>query len=59
MFNEFGEIGDFGSFNDQSHQIGPMIGGSIGGLKYEMRYLAGISNGTRDHNFGLRFNKAF
>jgi hypothetical protein len=59
MFNEFGEIGDFGSFNDQSHQIGPMLGGSIGDLKYEVRYLAGVSDGSRDHNFGLRFNKAF
>lgn len=59
MFNEFGEVGDFGSFNDQSHQIGPMIGGTIAGFKYELRYLAGVSNGTRDHNFGLRFNRAF
>jgi len=59
MFNDFGRVGDFGSFNNQSHQMGPMIGGSLGGLKYEVRYLAGMSNGSRDHNFGLRFNKAF
>lgn len=59
MFNDFGRVGDFGSFNNQSHQIGPMVGGSLGGLKYEIRYLAGVSNGSKDHNFGLRFNKAF
>jgi hypothetical protein len=59
MFNDFGRVGDFGSFNNQSHQIGPMIGGSLGDLKYEVRYLAGMSSGSRDHNFGLRFNKAF
>jgi hypothetical protein len=59
MFNDFGEVGEFGSFNDQSHQIGPMIGGTIGGFKYEARYLAGVSNGSRDHNFGLRFDKSF
>ena len=63
MFNEYGEFGNGGSFNSQSHQIGPMIGGtlpdSLGGLKYEFRYLAGVSNGSRDHNFGLRFNKSF
>lgn len=56
MFNEYGE---FGSFNSQSHQIGPMIAGTIGGFKYEARYLAGISNDSRDHNFGLRFDKSF
>jgi hypothetical protein len=59
MFNDYGRVGDFGSFNNQSHQIGPMLGGSLGGLKYEVRYLSGVSNGSRDHNFGLRFNKVF
>lgn len=59
MFNDLGRFGDFGSFNNQGHQIGPMIGGKIGGFKYEARYLAGVSDGSRDHNFGLRFTKAF
>jgi hypothetical protein len=59
MFNNYGKLGEFGSFNDQSHQIGPMIGGSIGGVKYQLRYLAGVTNGARDHNLGLRFNKSF
>jgi len=59
MFNGFGKVGEFGSFNDQSHQIGPMLGGSIGDIKYQFRYLAGVSNGSGDHNFGLRFNKSF
>jgi hypothetical protein len=59
MFNDLGRFGDFGDFNNQGHQIGPMIGGTVAGLKYEVRYLAGVSNGSRDHNFGLRFNKAF
>jgi hypothetical protein len=59
MFNDFGELGEFGAFNEQSHQIGPMLGGTFGGFKYEVRYLAGVSNGSRDHNFGLRFDKSF
>jgi hypothetical protein len=59
MFNDFGRLNDFGSFNDQGHQIGPMIGGSIGDVKYEFRYLFGVSNGARDNNLGLRFNKSF
>jgi hypothetical protein len=36
-----------------------MLGGSIGAGKYEVRYHTGISNRASDHNFGLRFNKAF
>lgn len=59
MFNDFGRVGQFGSFNDQGHQIGPMIGGTVAGFKYEFRYLVGISEGTRDHNLGLRFDKSF
>jgi hypothetical protein len=59
IFNDYGRLGEFGSFNSQSHQIGPMLGGTIGGLKYEVRYLAGVSNGSRDHSFGLRFNRSF
>ncbi len=59
MFNEYGEVGEFGSFNNQSHQVGPMLGGSIGDIKYEVRYLVGVSNGSRDNNVGLRFDKSF
>jgi hypothetical protein len=59
MFNDLGRVGSFGSFNSQGHQIGPMVGGTIGGIKYEVRYLAGVSNGSRDHNFGFRINKSF
>lgn len=58
-FGGYGQLGEFGSFNDQSHQIGPVISGSFAGFKYNARYLAGVSNGTRDHNFGLFINKSF
>lgn len=59
MFNDYGKTGDFGGFNQQSHQIGPMIGGKIDAIKYEFRYLFGITGQGRDHNLGLRFNYAF
>ena len=59
MFNEYGKLTDIPDFEDQSHQIGPMVGGNIGGYKFEFRYLAGVTDGSRDHNFGLRFNKSF
>lgn len=59
IFNDFGRLNDFGSFNDQGHQIGPMIGGNIGHIKYEFRYLAGVSDGKRDHNLDLILTNLF
>lgn len=59
MFNEFGRISDMGSFNDQDHAIGPVVSGKLGGLGYQLGYLAGVSNGASDHSFRLWFNKAF
>lgn len=59
MFNDLGQLSDFGSFNDQVRQIGPMIGGTIGDVKYEFRDLAGVYFGARNHNFGLRFDQSF
>jgi hypothetical protein len=59
MFNSYGRLGNFGSFNEQSHQFGPTVAGSIGGFKYQLRWLKGLSNGSRDDNFEIRFDKAF
>jgi len=58
-FNTLGKLGDFGSFNSQSHQIGPVISGKFSGFDVHARYLAGVSNGTRDHNFGLWIGASF
>lgn len=55
MFNEYGEIGEFGSFNSQTHQVGPMIGGKIDDIKWEFRWLMGVTARGRDNNLGLRF----
>lgn len=59
MFNEYGKLGDFADFDDQTHHIGPMLGGKVGGFKYEVRYLAGVTDAGRDNHFGLRFDKSF
>lgn len=59
MFNDFGKISDMGSFNEQGHQVGPMLSGKVGGVGYQLGYLAGVSNGASDHAFRLWFNKSF
>ena len=42
-------------FNNQGHQSGSMIGGTIGDIKYEYTYFTCVSDSASDHNFGLRF----
>lgn len=48
MYGTLGDIGRFGPWRDQSHQIGPVILGKfnmadIGALKYELGYLFGVT----------------
>ena len=59
LYNNLGRVGDFGSFNDQDHQFGPFVSGKIAGMTVSFRYLAGLSDGSRDHDFGLRFDRKF
>jgi hypothetical protein len=59
IYNVLGRAGHFGSFDSQNHQMGPTLSGSYGSVKYHVRYLAGISDGARNHNFGFRINKSF
>ena len=59
MFNEFGKVNDMGDFNSQEHQIGPVLSGKLGGISYQLGYLAGISNGADDHTYRLWFGKSF
>lgn len=58
-FSGYGKLGGFGSFNNQRHQIGPVVSGSFAGFKYNARYLAGVSKVARDHTFGLFIQKSF
>lgn len=55
MLNQHGELGDFGSLDD-SHgiYIGPSVAGKIGEFDYELRYLNGVTDAVRDHNFFFR-----
>lgn len=59
MFNNYGKISDLGSWDDQEHQIGTVISGKAGGIKYQIGYLAGISKSADDHDIRLWFSKSF
>nr|WP_241664406.1 hypothetical protein [Ningiella ruwaisensis] len=59
LFNSYGELGDFGSYNEQSHEFGPAVSGKFADINYEFRYLHGLSDDSRKHNFFMRFTKKF
>lgn len=54
MLNEHGEVGDFGSVDEQAFYLGPAVSGSIGRFQYEFRYLNGLTSAVRDHNLFFR-----
>jgi hypothetical protein len=58
-FNDFGNLSEDTSFDDQSHTVGPVIKGKLFGLGYETGYRAGISDGAIDHSFKLFLKKSF
>lgn len=59
MLNQHGELGNFGSLDDQAFALGPSVSGNLGDIKYELRYLRGLTDATRDHNFFVRFTSSF
>lgn len=55
-FNEFGGLdAGFGGFDDQSHQLGPVLGGDLAsGVEWSAGVLFGLSDGADDQDFVLR-----
>lgn len=54
MFNVYGTTADFGSFDEQRHQIGPVVKGRLGEhLRYEASALIGVSEAASDADFRL------
>ncbi len=54
MFNKYGATAHFGSFDEQKHQLGPVLKGEIGDhVKYEFSTLFGLSHAASDAD--LRF----
>jgi hypothetical protein len=54
-YGEFGEVAHSGSFDEQSHHLGPVIAGTIyPGLKYDLGLLFGLSDSASDK--AVKFN---
>lgn len=54
MFNYYNTTAHFGSFNEQRHQVGPIIKGKIGEhAKYELGALFGVSRAASDADIRL------
>jgi len=56
----FGNLTTLSGYDNQSHEIGPVLKGKLGnGFAYETGYRAGISDGAADHNVKFFLSKTF
>ncbi len=60
-FNEFGGLdAGFGGFDDQSHQLGPVVGGDLAyGVEWSAGVLFGLSEAADDQDLMLRLTRGF
>lgn len=60
-FNEFGGLeSGFGEFDDQSHQVGPVLGGPLSSnVGWSAGVLFGLSDAAPDHDVVIRLTRAF
>ena len=55
MFNDLNNTADFGSFDEQEHQAGPILKLNFGGgWRAELSYLVGVSSAAPDDNLRLQ-----
>lgn len=60
MYNRYGSTRDFGDFDEQSHQLGPMVTVPVGGgWSLFGGLLLGLSDGASDQDFRLWVTRAF
>ena len=60
LFNSYGRTTSLGSFQSQSHRIGPVVSFNLTeDWALAARALVGISDGARDLDFGLWLNRSF
>ncbi len=59
LFNNYGRLSNLDMTDQHKHQLGPSMVGKVAGFKYHVRYLAGIGRGAPEHDFLVRFTKAF
>lgn len=55
MFNDINQTTNFGSFDDQEHQLGPIYKFKIGSLSVNASYLFGLSDSADDDNLRFHF----
>jgi len=55
LYSGLNRTTDFGGFDEQAHQLGPIFKGRLGPLKLEASWLFGISAAAPDHNARLVF----
>ena len=59
VFSSYGSTTGFGSFDDQSHQIGPTVKAKLGnGWSFFSGVLVGLSDSAQDENVRLWFTKS-
>lgn len=59
LFSSYGSTIDFASFDDQSHQIGPVLKGKLGnGWSFSSGVLFGVSDASQDENLRLWITKS-
>lgn len=58
-YGDFGNFKDDLSFNEQNHQIGPVVQGKIGPVRYDTGVLAGISKEAPDATAKLNLEYEF
>jgi 23S rRNA (guanosine2251-2'-O)-methyltransferase len=60
MFNRFGKLDNLSGFNNQGHQLGPVMKGTLyEDIKYQTGVLAGVSEGAPDEAFKLFLTQPF
>lgn len=60
MFNQLGRLNDLSGYQTQSHQLGPVLKGTLeDGYYFETGYRAGISRMGADHLFKFSVGKKF
>lgn len=58
-YGDYGTFSDHLSFNQQGHQIGPVVQGKIGKIKYDTGALFGFSNAAPDTTIKLNLEYEF
>ena len=51
LYSEFGPIPEFADWDEQEHQFGPVVSGTVGPFGYDVGYLFGLTDHSPDGEF--------